>query len=103
DFLAMRSGATPRDVYEKRMLDVLKRARFSMIHRMELRDLRISRGKLDSIENGMIPDVQSLAEVACFYADLARDYCSDPSTISYIEEMAKNCRAIQSRLRRPSE
>lgn len=103
DFLAMRSGRTPREVYEKRMMDILKRARFSMIHRMELRELRRSRAKLDAMEAEVIPDVRSIAEVACFYAELARDCCSDPSTVSYIEEMAKNCRAIQSRLRRMSD
>ena len=100
DFLAMRSGRTPREVYEKRMVDILKRARFSMIHRMELRELRHSRAKLDAMEAEVIPDVRSIAEVACFYAELAKDCCSDPSAISYIEEMAKNCRAIQSRLSR---
>ena len=74
-----------------------------MIHRMELRELRRCREKLDALETEAIPDVQSDAEVACFYAELAKDCCSDPSTASYIDEMAKHCRAIQSRLRRSSD
>jgi hypothetical protein len=103
DFIAMRAGRTPREVYEKRILDILKRARLSLIHRMELRDLRSARSRLDAIETSLIPDMQSLAEVACFYADLARDGCSDPSTLAYIEEIAKNCQAMQSRLSRSAD
>ena len=99
EFLSMRKGVIPRATYERTRLDILKRARFSMIHRMEMRDFRRARRRLSTLESFGLCDIQPLIEVVSFYNDLARDSCSDPTTQSYLEVIARKCGDAQKRMR----
>jgi hypothetical protein len=99
EFLSIRKGVIPRETYERTSLDILKRAHFSMIHRMEMRDFRRARRKLSTLERFGLCDIQSLIEIVSFYNELARDSCSDPNTRSYLEAIARRCADIQKRTR----
>ena len=99
EFLSMRKGVIPRETYERTRLDILKRARFSMIHRMEMRDFRRARRRLSTLESFGLCDIQPLIEVVSFYNDLVRDSCSDPTTLSYLEVIARKCGDVQKRTR----
>ncbi|MCJ7824415.1 MAG: MEDS domain-containing protein [Anaerolineales bacterium] len=99
EFLSMRKGVIPRETYERTRLDILKRARFSMIHRMEMRDFRRARRRLSTLESFGLCDIQPLIEVVGFYNDLVRDSCSDPTTLSYLEVIARKCGDVQKRTR----
>jgi hypothetical protein len=99
EFLSIRKGVIPRETYERTSLDILKRAHFSMIHRMEMRDFRRARRKISTLERFGLCDIQSLIEIVSFYSELARDSCSDPNTRSYLEAIARRCADVQKRTR----
>lgn len=99
EFLSMRKGVILRETYRRTSLDILKRARFSMIHRMEMRDFRRARRRLSTLESFGLCDIQSLIEVVSFYNDLARDSCRDPTTLSHLEVIARKCGDAQKRMR----
>ncbi len=98
EFLSMRKGVILGEMYRRTSQDILKRARFSMIHRMEMRDFRRARKKLSTLESFGLCDIQSLIEVVSFYNDLARDSCRDPTTLSHIEVIARKCGDAQKRM-----
>lgn len=98
EFLSMREGVVPSETYERTRQDILKRARFSMIHRMEMRDFRLARGRLSTLESFGLCDIQSLIEVVSFYNDLARDSCRDPTTLSLLEVIARKCGDARKRM-----
>jgi hypothetical protein len=100
EFLSLKEGEMPREVYERASLDVLKRARLSMIHRLEMRDFRRTRERLSLLETLVLNDIESLVQVVSFYNDLAKGTCKDAPTLAYLEEIARNCATIQDCLAR---
>ena len=99
EFLTTREGAIPRETYDRTCLDILRRNRFSMIHRMEMRDFRKLRKRLSALENIGLSDLCSFVEVVDFYTDLARESCGDATTLSHLEAIARRCEDAQERLR----
>jgi len=99
EFLSMRMGVIPREMYTRTSLDILKRARFSMIHQMEMRDFRRARRKLSTLESFDLRDIQSLIEVVRFHNDLARDSCSDSAALFHLEVVARKCEDVHRRLK----
>ncbi|UCE44747.1 MAG: MEDS domain-containing protein [Methanobacteriota archaeon] len=99
EFLTTREGVIPRETYDRTCLDILRRNRFSMIHRMEMRDFRKLRKRLSALENVGLSDLCSFVEVVDFYTDLARESCGDAATLSHLEAIARRCNEAQKRLR----
>ena len=98
EFLSMREGVIPRGTYERTCRDILKRSRLSMIHRMEMRDFRRARMSLSALDDSGLYDIRSLIEVVSFYADLARESCSDPATRSHLDVIVRRCNDAEKRM-----
>ena len=99
EFLSSRNGVITQQTYERTCRDILRRDRFSMIHRMEMRDFRQMRMRVCALENSGLCDVSSMIEIAGFYADMARESCTDPVTLSHLDIIARRCEDAQQRMR----
>jgi len=98
EFLSFKHGKVSLETYEKTSRDILKRARVSMIKRLELKDLRLASRKLSVLGGFALDDVRSQVAVVEFYNELALESCNDNVTRSYLEEIARKCSSIEKRL-----
>ncbi|MCU0852847.1 MAG: MEDS domain-containing protein [Thermoplasmata archaeon] len=95
EFLACMRGSVPKGVYEKTTQEIIKRAHLAAIHRLEVRDSKISARKLSVLSDITFDALLSQVAVVDFYSDLARNSSADSITKSYMEEITKKCHLMR--------
>ena len=98
ELLSSMRGVVPKGMYERATTDILKRARLTAIHGMELRDFRRASGKMAVLGGSVLQDIQSQVSVVNFYTELAMDSVKDEVTRGYLEKVAGRCSEIEKRL-----
>lgn len=98
EFLSGMRGALPREVFERTCSDILKRTRFSEIHRLELHDMRQVSRRMSVIGGLVIDDIQNQLDVMGFYTELALEAAQEPSAIEYLEKLEGTRTSLQRRL-----
>lgn len=98
EFLLGMKGVVQKSVFERMCSDILKRTRFSEIHRLELHDMRQVNKRMAVMGGPALEDIQSQVMILSFYAELAHEVVQDPSVRDYLAKMSATCSGIQSRL-----
>jgi len=95
EFLACMRGSVPKGVYEKTAQEIVKRAHLTAIHRLEVRDSKISARKLSVLSDITFDALLSQVAVVDFYGELAKNSSADSVTKSYMEEISKKCHLMR--------
>jgi hypothetical protein len=98
EFLSGMKGVVSKDEFERTCKDILKRTRFSEIHRLELHDMRQVSRRMAVIGGLAVDDVQNQLEVLGFYTELALEAVQEPSAKEYLRKMEDTRACLQRRL-----
>lgn len=95
EFLSQMKGEVPPELYERVWRDILRRARFTEIHMMELKELRRANRKIDMFNHLLFNEIQNELSVMLFFSELALDACKEQGARDYIRQVADKCSEIQ--------
>jgi len=98
DFLSGLRGAVQKSVFDSACTDIVKRARFGEIHRLELQDMRHVSRRMAIIGGPALDDIQSQLSILSFYTDLALEAVREPSARDHLSKMSQTCASMQKRL-----
>lgn len=98
ELLSCMRGVVPKGVYDRVSMDILKRARLSTIHELELRDFRRANRRMAVLGGTALDDIQSQISIVDFYAELASESVKDETTRDYIEKISTNCSSLRKRI-----
>lgn len=98
EFLSGMKEVVQKSVFERTCNDILKRAKFSEIHRLELHDMRQVGRRMAVIGGLALDEVQNQLDVLGFYTELALEAVKEPSAKEYLLKMEGTLACLKKRL-----